>query len=174
MPNFSNLIKNRRSIRKFTDQKIAPENVEFILKAGLISPTSKNSQSWHFIAIEEKETLQKLSRCKNSGKLISGASLAIVVAGDSLSSDVWIEDCSIAAFAMQLQAEDLNIGSCWVQIRDRFTENDASSEEFVKDILNIPLQIQVLCIIAFGYKEKDKSPHDPDSLLWEKVHIEKF
>jgi nitroreductase len=172
--NFKDIVSKRRSIRKFTEEKIAPENVELILKAGLMSPTSKNSHSWHFIAVENKEKLEALSLAKDTGKFIQNCALAIIVAGDPLLSDVWVEDCSIAAIMMQLQAEDLNIGSCWVQIRERFTDQGMTSEEYIKDIFDLPMQLQVLSVIAFGYKEKERSPHDEEKLLWEKVHIEKF
>ena len=174
MTHFSELAKKRRSIRKFKEEKIQPEHVELILKAGLMSPSSKSSRPWHFIAVEDKEKLAALSQCKNTGKLIVGCTLAIIVAGDPLASDVWIEDCSIASIMMQLQAEDLGLGSCWVQIRGRFTEAEVSSEEYVKDLLQLPMQLQVLSVIAFGHKEKEKSPQDEEKLLWENVHIEKF
>jgi len=175
MNNFSKLITKRRSIRKFTDQQIKPEDVELILKAGLKSPTSKNSKSWHFVAIEDKDMLFKLSNCKKaSAKFIAECSLAIVIAADPLESTAWIEDASIAAIMIQLQAEDLNIGSCWVQIRERLTENGLSSEDYVKDLLDIPMQLQVLTIIALGYKAQEKAPIDDNNLNWEKVHIGKF
>lgn len=175
MSDFSKLITKRRSIRKFTEEMLSPEVVESILKAGLKAPSSKNAKPWHFIAVEDKEILEKLSISKKgTAKMIAGCPFAIVVTADPLVSTVWVEDASIAAIMMQLQAEDLNIGSCWVQIRDRYTEQGASSEEYVKDILDIPMQLQVLCIIAFGHKAQEKNPLDDDSLEWNKVHIGKF
>lgn len=175
MNNFSELITQRRSIRKYTPDPLTTEEVELILKAGLKSPTSKNAKPWHFIAIEDKELLAQLSLCKKMGsKLIADCSLAIVVAVDPLVSNVWIEDGSIASIMMQLQAEDLGIGSCWIQIRERYTASDTSSEEYVKELLDIPMQLQILSIIAFGYKDQEKPPHDDEKLEWEKVHIGKF
>lgn len=174
MSNFSDLIIKRRSIRKFTDEKIQPEHVELILKAGLMSPSSKNAKPWHFIVTEDKTKLEALSKSKNTGKLIAGCTLAVIVAGDPLSSDAWIEDCSIASIIMQLQAEDLNIGSCWVQIRERLTEDNIPSDEYIKSIFDLPIQLQILSVIAFGHKEKDKIPHDVNELPWEKIHLEKF
>lgn len=175
MSDFSKLISKRRSIRKFASDPISPDDVELILKAGLKSPSSKNAKPWHFIAIEDKETLQKLSVSKKgTAKMIANCPLAIVVAADPLMSTVWIEDASIAAIVMQLQAEDLNIGSCWVQIRDRFTEQGISSEEYIKDILDMPMQLQVLCVIAMGHKAEEKTPIADDSLEWNKVHIGKY
>ncbi|PXV60956.1 nitroreductase [Dysgonomonas alginatilytica] len=175
MNNFSELITKRRSIRKFTTEPLTAEQVELILKAGLKSPTSKNAKPWRFIAIEDKELLTQLSLCKKMGsKLIADCALAIVVAVDPLTSSVWIEDGSIASIMMQLQAEDLGLGSCWIQIRDRYTTAETLSEEYVKDLLDIPMQLQVLSIIAFGHKDQEKPPHDDDKLEWEKVHIGKY
>lgn len=175
MNSFSQLITNRRSIRKFTSKPIEPEYAELILKAGLKSPSSKNSKPWHFIAIEDKDTLNKLSNCKKtSAKFISECSLAIVITVDPLLSSVWIEDASIAAIMIQLQAEDLGIGSCWVQIRERYTEYGSSSEDYIKELLNIPMQLQVITVVALGYKYQDKTPVDDDNPDWEKVHIGRY
>ena len=117
MDQFQQLLLRRRSIRKFTDQLLTPDQTKMILEAALLSPTSKNSRSWEFIAVEDKEMLLKLSRCKpNSGSLIANAALAIVVLGNPILSDAWVEDASIASINMQLQAESLGLGSCWVQV----------------------------------------------------------
>lgn len=175
MSNFSELIGKRRSIRKYTETKIEPEKVEQILKAALKSPTSKNARPWYFIAVEDKDTLKKLTGCKpNAASFIENCALAIVVCADPFQSSVWIEDTSIASIVMQLQAEDLGLGSCWIQIRDRVTENETSSEDFIKDLLDIPYQLEVLSIITFGYKEQEKPPVDESKLVWERVHINKF
>ncbi|MDO4780451.1 MAG: nitroreductase family protein [Bacteroides sp.] len=175
MTTFAELIKKRRSIRRFTEQEISKEHVEMILKAGLMSPTSKSSHSWSFLVVDDKEKLKALGMCKPHGAtLIEKAPLAIVVMGDPLASQVWVEDASIAAIMMQLQAEDLGIGSCWVQVRERFAPNGITSDEYIHDLLNIPLQLQTLAVIAFGHKEGERPPHNEDELLWEKVHINSF
>ena len=133
---------------------------------------SKRSLSWEFVLVEDAEKLERLSVCKDNGaKLIAGAKLAVVVLGDPMKSDVWIEDASIAATLIQLQAEELGLGSCWVQVRGRYGENGESSEDFVRELLNIPLPMQVLAIIALGHKAETKTPFDPEKAAWEKVHI---
>lgn len=175
MNNFSDLIKQRRSHRKYTEEPLSPEQVKSILQAGLMAPSSKSKNPWQFIVIENKDLLKQLSRCKQHGsKPIEECSLAIVVIADTIISDVWIEDASIASIMMQLQAEDLGLGSCWIQIRNRFTETEEPSDSFIKDILNIPMQYEVLSIITIGHKEKERPNIDTDNLQWEKVHIEKF
>ena len=108
MESFSELIKNRRSMRKFTDEELTQEEVVTLMKAALMAPTSKRSNAWQFVVVDDKETLQKLSRCKEqASQFIADAALAVVVMADPLGSDVWIEDASIASIYLQLQAEDL-------------------------------------------------------------------
>lgn len=175
MTDFQQLITNRRSIRKFTDEPLTPEQVETIMKAALKSPASKSANPWQFVLVEDKETLDKLSYCKKSGsRLIAGCALAIVVLADPMTSDVWIEDASIASIMIQLQAEDLGLGSCWVQVRERFTMSDTPSDEYIRELLDIPLQMQVLSVIAIGHKAQERPPFDEEKLQWEKIHIGKF
>jgi len=175
MNNFQNLLIQRRSIRKYTDDLLKPEETEKILMAALLSPTSKNSHSWQFVVVEDKEMLEKLSHSKEQGSnFIANCALAVVVLGNPLVSDVWIEDASIASVAMQLQAEDIGIGSCWVQMRERQHDEDISSVDYVRNTLEIPMPYEVLSIIAFGKKEKDRKPNDVEALLWENVHIGEF
>ena len=140
-----------------------------------MSPTSKRSNSWQFIAVDDKEILKQLAHCKEqASSFIADAALAIVVIADPLASDVWIEDASIASILIQLQAEDLGLGSCWVQVRERQAANGMPSDEFVREVLDIPLQLQVLSIIAIGHKGMERKPFNEDHLQWEKIHINKF
>ena len=165
MKDFHELLRLRRSTRKFTEQEIASDDVKTIMEAALMAPSSKRSLSWEFVLVEDAEKLERLSVCKENGAKL------IVVLGDPMKSDVWIEDASIAATLIQLQAEELGLGSCWVQVRGRYGENGESAEDFVRELLNIPLSMQVLAIIALGHKAETKTPFDPEKAAWEKVHI---
>lgn len=175
MNNFSDLIKQRRSMRKFTGEELSQDEVVTLMKAALMSPTSKRSNSWQFIAVDDKQLLEQLSHCKETGaSFLKDAALAIVVMADPLASDVWIEDASVAAIMIQLQAEDLGLGSCWVQVRERFTAAGMPSDEYVHGVLDIPLQLQVVAIIAIGHKGMERKPFNEDHLLWEKIHINRY
>lgn len=175
MKQFSDLIKNRRSMRKFTDQELTQEEVVTLLKAALMSPSSKRSNCWQFIAVDDKETLEKLAHCKEMGAaFLTEAAMAVVVMADPLASDVWIEDAAVATLMIQLQAEDLGLGSCWVQVRERFAATGMSSDEYVHALLDIPLQLQVVSIVAVGHKGMERKPFNEDHLQWEKVHINKY
>ena len=175
MEQFSDLIKNRRSMRKFTEEELTQEEVVALLKAALMSPSSKRSNCWQFVVVDDKETLQKLSRCKAmASTFLADAALGIVVLADPLVSDVWIEDASIASLMIQLQAEDLGLGSCWIQVRERFTADGVPSNEYVHEVLDIPLQLQVLSIVAVGHKGMERKPFNEENLQWEKIHLGKY
>ena len=91
-----------------------------------------------------------------------------------MASDVWIEDASVASILIQLQAEDLGLGSCWIQVRERYVATGMPSDEYVRAILGLPLQLQVLSIIAIGHKGMERKPFNEEHLQWEKVHINKY
>lgn len=169
---FNNLLFHRHSIRKYKDSPIDPEAVKQILEAGLLAPSSKSSRPWQFVVVEDKKVLESLSKCKSAGaKPIAGSSIAIVICADPEKSDVFIEDTSVAAIMMQLQATALGIGSCWIQIRNRYNSDNEPAQNIVKEILCIPDAYQIVQIITFGISDEERRPVDPDKLLWEKVHI---
>lgn len=175
MKNFSDLIKNRRSMRKFTGEELTQDEVVALMKAALMSPSSKRTNCWQFVLVDDKELLKDLAHCKEAGSaFLADAALAVVVVADPLVSDVWVEDASIASLMVQLQAEDLGLGSCWVQVRERFTATGMPSNEFVHGLLDLPLQLQVLSIIAVGHKGMERKPFDEAHLQWEKIHINKY
>ena len=153
MNSFHDLIFNRRSIRKYTSEEISPEDVKQILEAALVAPSSKNKMPCQFVVVDDKAALAALSKCKDFG--------AKPIA-------------SIAAFMMQLQAQDLGLGSCWIQVRERYSADGSSAEEYVKESLSIPPDIRVLCILSLGHKDEEKQPYEQDQCKWEKIHIEKW
>ena len=175
MNNFAELVATRRSVRKYSEEKLTPEQVEQIMKAALMAPSSKHNNSWQFVLVEDKEMLRKLSLCKPTGSsFVADCALAIIVLGDPVLSSAVVEDTSIVATYIQLQAEDLDLGSCWVQIRGRETEAGQDSEDYIRTLLNIPYQLAIGCIIAIGNKAKPNKPFNEDLLQWEKIHIGKF
>jgi len=169
------LLKRRRSIRKYKDKEIEPELIEQILKAGLLAPSSRSLRPWEFVVVTDRQKLKTLSSCRGgSSYFLANAPLAVVVAADPEKCDVWVEDCSIAAIIMQLTAHSLGLGSCWMQVRERFTAQQERVEELVKRILDIPAGLTVECILAFGYPDEEKRAYDDSELSYSKLHREKY
>ena len=172
---FHKLLLERHSIRRYTPDPVSSDDVKTILEAALLAPSSKSKRPWQFIVVENKDKLERLATAKPiAAHPIAKATFAVVVVADPELSDVFVEDATIAASYMQLQAAALGIGSCWIQIRNRFSENGEPAEVRVQDILSIPQYLKVECVITFGYSAENRKPVDPEKLLWEKVHIEEW
>jgi nitroreductase len=166
------LLRKRRSIRRFQDRAIEPEKIELLKEAVLRSPSSRNFDSWEFIFVDDKKLLEALSKSKpHGGSFLKGAALGIVVCADEAKCDVWIEDCSIASILAQLSAQSLGLGSCWIQIRKRFYEESTSSEAYIRQILNIPEAIRVLSIVAIGYPAEKPESIEREALKDNKIHL---
>lgn len=175
MAEFKKLVITRRSYRKFTDEEIDPEQVEIILRAALISPTSKNKRDINFIVVDDKSKLEKLADAKdNGGHFLKDAPLAVVMVGNPMENDCWVEDGAIAAISMQYQAEELGLGSCWVQIKGRGLSDGTTADEVTRGVLDIPDNLSVLCIVAFGHKPEIKKAHNDEQLLWDRVHLNSY
>jgi len=105
---------------------------------------------------------------------LKDAALGIVVCGDETKSDVWVEDCSIASIVVQLTAQALGFGSCWIQIRKRPHSQDRTAEEYIQETLGIPQHLKVESIISIGYPAESKKPILLEKLEFEKIRYNKY
>lgn len=169
------LLRSRRSVRQFQSKPVEQDKIDLLIEAMLRSPSSRGLNPWEFVVVRDPQTLNDLAQAKPHGaSFIKNAPLAIVVCGDAGKSDVWVEDCSIAAFIGHLVAADLGLGSCWVQLRLRDHDARTTSDQYVKKILGLSENIMVEAVIAIGYPKEDKPGHAQSSLLYDKVSYEKF
>ena len=138
-------ICSRRSIRQFTDAPLSGEDVQILLEAGLRAPSSRGAHTTQFILVESRETLTELSYMRPDGAdFLRQVPLGIVILGSPMECERWIADASLAAGYIQLQ---------------------------VRNVLGIPYQLEVLCIIAVGHKASSLAPHAVEELRWEQIHI---
>ena len=153
------ILRDRRSIRRYKDRQIEEEKIEQLKEAALRAPSSRGINPWRFVFVTDKPMLKKLSSAKESGSsFLKDAALGVVVAAKQGESDVWVEDCSIASIILQLVGCSLGLGSCWIQIRNRRHSNSMSAEDYVKQTLSLPDEFLVECIISFGYLDEEKRP----------------
>jgi len=172
---FLDLLRKRRSIRQYEAKPVAPKDVDQLVESMLRSPSSRSLNPWHFVVVTEADIIVELSKAKPHGAaFLKNAPLAIVVCADPSVSDVWVEDCSVAALNLHLAAVDLGLGSCWIQIRERHFDESLSSELYVGKVLNLKDEMRVEAIVAIGYPKEDKPGQPDSSLLYERVSYEKF
>lgn len=152
------------AVRNYQDNQVPPEVVRRIVEAGQLTGSSMNRQPWHFIVVENRNTLRQLGALAKTGPYIAQAPLAIVVAIERTMFSV--SDASRAIQSMILTAWSEGVGSNWVGFRGL---------EEVKSLLSIPDELEVLAMIPFGYpaqpigkgKKKRKS-------ISEVAHLERF
>ena len=175
----SEIMFNRRSIRKYNNEEISGEDLKSILQAGLLAPSSRNLHPVEMIVVRDKAMLDSLSRAKTAGAgMLKEASRVIVVIGDHDRSDVWVEDCSIVMTYMLLKATELGISNYWVQCRKRTTTdskgNTVTSDVYIKELLELPDNYSVLAILSLGISDEQPTPHTADELELSKIHDGKW
>lgn len=172
---FIDLLRKRRSIRSFDQRQIEGDKIELLTEALLRSPTSKGRQPWEFILVTDPRISALLSNAKPKGAtFLARAPLSVVICGDPNISDVWIEDCAVAATIVQIAAEDLGLGSCWSQIRRRPHETGEMATTVLRQILHLPEHLEVASIIGIGYPVAAVTGHSSDSLPIHKIHKNRY
>ncbi len=128
------------AVRTYQDKPVPPDLVRRIVEAGRLTASSMNAQPWHFVVVEDRDTLRQLGALARTGRYIAQAPLAVVVAIEE--TRFAVSDASRAIQSMVLTAWSEGVGSNWVGFGG-LTE--------VKSLLGIPDELEVLSIVPFGY-----------------------
>jgi len=163
------IIKSRRSVRKYKPEQISQEELNLILEAGSYAPSAHNQQSWHFTVIQNAEMLDLISSLTKEGMRNSGADWAvnlgsnqnyhlffhaptvIFISGNN-NSFFPLVDCSAAIQNMLIAAESLEIGSCWIALVRYFLSNPENVKK-----LNLPDGYTPYFAVSLGYKVEQNS-----------------
>jgi nitroreductase len=169
------ILRSRRSIRKYEKRPIDERSLAILKEALLRCPSSRGINPWTFVFVDEVDLLAGLSKAKEHGSgFLKNAALAIVVCGDESESDVWVEDCSIAAIVAHLTAHSLGLGSCWIQIRNRAHSIEKTAEKHVQELLGLPSNLRVESIISIGFPGETKTPVPKEKLHYEKIKHNRY
>lgn len=167
--NESNALRNiakRKSVRSYISEKyVEEEKIEQILRAAMAAPSGKNRQPWEFVVVKNRANLDALATKLPYAKMLSQAPLAIVVCADTTKSSYWYVDCSAATQNLLLAVEALELGAVWTA-----TYPYADRMNAVREVLNLPENIESLCVVPIGYPSGENEPKDK----WkpEKIHNE--
>jgi len=146
--NVSDAIRTKRVVRKFQDKPLTKEIVTTILNAGRRAQSSKNEQTWHFIAIQDKKILQALSECGEWAGHIAGAALAVaILTPEPTEKFQTMFDAGQAAAYMQLAAWEVGVGSCPASIYEA---------EKAREILGFPSELHLRITLSFGYPANEE------------------
>jgi len=145
-------IKNRRSIRAFTEKNVSDKTVETLIDAARHAPSAGNIQPWEFIIVRSQEQKRKLTEAALNQALIQEAPVAIVVCANEAHSRMGysnrgaslycIQDTAAATQNILLAAFSLGLGTCWI---------GAFHEKQVAEALSLPNEVRPVAIIPVGY-----------------------
>ncbi len=147
---FDDVIRERKSVRKYKSDPIPDEVLERILEAGRIAPSAKNIQPWHFIVIKNREIKEKIAEASRGQYFLAEAD--VILCGCALEDIAWGKmggymssfavDLAIALEHMILAATNEGLGTCWI---------GAFDEKAVKDILGVPKNVRIVGLTPIGY-----------------------
>jgi len=158
---FEEVLEKRRSIRKYKDAPVPREKILRMLEAARIAPSASHRQPWHFIVVEDKETIKKLAK----NEWAAEAPVMIVGLADQAASPNWCSnDLGIALEHLVLAATNLGLGTCWM--------GQTGREEMIKSLLGIPDNFKVVAVVPVGVPDETPAPKERKSLdaivSWEK------
>ncbi len=161
---FNDIISHRRSRRRFESRPVEKDKIDAILRAAFKAPSSKNCRSTRLAVVEDRETLAKIADMRSTGSaFVKDAPVAIVVMADPALTDLWVDNCAITATIIQLAAESLGLGSCWVHVNGRLHREHqpekGAAGEYLHTFLNVPKNYNFLCVIVLGYPSDNPKPH---------------
>ena len=136
-------VRTALAVRTYQDKPVPSDVVRRIVEAAHLTASSMNGQPWHFVVVENRDTLRKLGEAVRTGSYIAQAPLAIAVAMEK--SQYAVSDASRAIQSMILTAWSEGVGSNWTG----FMGLDA-----IKPLLGIPDELDVLAVVPFGYPAK--------------------
>lgn len=161
------LMLKRRSVRKYTHQKVEEEKIDKLLHYAMSGPSAVNRQPWEFYVVTKEEMLQKICKAGKFSK--HNSPLKIVVCGNTLKAlplhfqEYWVQDCSAAIQNILLGVTDLGLGACW--------EGVYPQKNFAKKlqvILDLPKSHIPLAVISIGYPDEFPTPRDQYNV--KKIH----
>lgn len=154
-------ILTRVSVRHFTGEPVAQEQIDALLRAGMAAPTAVNKQPWAFLVIDQPDMLTAIGEAFPNSRVQNGASLAIVACGDlnkaleGEAQDYWIQDVSAATENILLAAHAMGLGAVWSGIYPNSERTDRAKQFF-----NLPEHIVPLCIITIGHPAEQPAVKD--------------
>lgn len=158
-------IKDRRSIRVYTDEPVSDEMIHELLECAMLAPSAKDGRPWRFIVVDDRAVLDALAECSPYSRLLKKAPLCICVCG--VEGDVpgyYQQDCAAATMNILTAAQELGLGTCWMGISPREERMTA-----VRGVLGVPENVTPFCLISVGYPAEKRTRPD----RWDESMIHK-
>jgi nitroreductase len=161
------LIKKRRSIRKYTPEPVSDADIQSLLEAAMAAPSADDTRPWEIVVVRQDDLRDEISKVHPWASMCTAAPVVFVVLGDAQRSAHWVEDCSALTENLLLAATSLELGSVWVAIYP-----ELRNEERVRRTLSIPDHRRVLCVVPVGHPAEDKPARTKYDV--QRVHYDRY
>lgn len=151
---FTELIKNRYSCRRFKSAPVEKEKLDVILKAGHIAPTGHNDQPQRILVVTGEEGREKMKGCT---KCHYDAPAFLITCYEKIGSPTQHEDSAIVMTHMMLESYNQGLGSTWIKLIDM---------EKLREVFDIPFNFEILGVLILGYPADNAKPS--------KLHFERY
>ncbi len=161
-------ILTRKSIRKFTKEKLSRETIELLLTAAMNAPSACNQQSWYYIVVTDQEKLEKLSTLHSGVSYVKDASIAVIICGQPSAAILdyfWTDDCAAATQNLLLAAHSIGLGATWTGIN----RQDSIAIQFFRQNIGISDDYTPFAMVPIGYPAETKLPvnkYDEHKIKW--------
>lgn len=164
-------IMSRRSIRKYTDQRVEEEQIKTLLKAAMCAPSAGNEQPWQFIVVRDRRLLDQVPQIHPYSSMIRQASVAILICADTGLSkydvDYWIQDCAAATENILIAVQDMGLGAVWLGVYPR-----PERVQGLRRLFNIPEEIVPFALVPVGYPAEQKG--EENRYREDRIHLDRW
>jgi nitroreductase len=166
------IVKQRKSVRTYLSKPIPREHLKQCIEAARLSPTADNMRPWRFIILDDRELIQRLTDAVCTGicrrtKFIGGAAAIVVILADLnfavhrlgaalFGTQHYLLDIGIAGEHIVLQAQELGIGTCWINL---------FNGKAARKVLQVPKRYKIVSLVAMGYPGENATRDRPDHPL---------
>lgn len=146
------LLKTRRSIRKYQSTPVEPEKLEKCLEAAQWAPSASNKQPWEFLIVTDIEKRKKLAEFHPYGKFVAESPVVFIpLTNPNIHPKYHQSDTALATLHFMIEAHSLNLGTCWAGVIN------SDIEPKIKQFLKIPEHLKVLALVAVGYANETRT-----------------
>jgi len=169
--NLLDVIKTRRSIRRYKSINISDDVIHQLIDAAHYAPSADNIQPWEFIIVKDKRAKEQLAKTHAWSDFVKDAPVCIVVLGnEEASPSYFLIDATCATENLLLAAHTLNLGACWVAVYDSY---NPSFESYMRTVLNVPQHLRIIAMVPIGYPNEKLAPRNLREIS-KIVHIDKY
>lgn len=161
------VIKSRRTVRRYTDADISDEQVRLLLEAAVSAPTRFDIQPWHFVRLRNKPLQRQVADTMRMHPYLETAAVVVAVWGEPDRSPTWLMDCSAAIENLLLAAHALDLGGAWVGGPGAFAWDEV--ETLLRKAIGVPEGVRLASLVALGIPAQTLGPHGKER--WNRLHI---